>query len=238
MTAHAAPRESALPLVPDRWLGDQLGLAAFTLTADADPATPVPVRPAFVQTKVETTDVQRVDRLIRGGFTLVETAVILEASIDRTTAPLAAARFAVPADEADVRRIAGSAFTESRFHRDPLIPRERANAIKAAWAGNFFSGARGTHLVVAEQGGQTCGFLQLIERGKDLIIDLVGVDKAARGRGLGRAMLIHAARHIADPERWVVGTQLSNVRSLAFYNAFGFRIVRAHHSLHRHVRAA
>jgi ribosomal protein S18 acetylase RimI-like enzyme len=236
MNARAGVAEAAHgALVPDRWLGERLNVAAFSLPADADPALLPGVRPAFLQTKVDISDAERLAALVRAGYALVETAVTLEMPIAKVREKGAGARFAAPADENAVRTIAAAAFTQSRFHTDPKIPKPVAARIKADWAGNFFSGTRGTHLVVADDGGVPAGFLLLIHRGEELVIDLVGVKPGAQSQGLGRAMLDFAAAQVEGPKRYVVGTQLHNTQSLAYYTGYGFRIVRAKHSLHRHL---
>lgn len=221
-------------LVRDKWLEERLNRPAFTLPVDA----PVECEPhsgaAFIQTKVPITDSTRADRLIRVGYSLVETAVVLEKAI-KPAPPHVGVRFARPDDETSVRRIAGSVFRFSRFHMDPAIPLDAANRIKEDWAGNFFSGSRGTHMVVQEDAGAVVGFLLLIIQNDTLIIDLVGVSAGAQGRGYGRSMIDFAANNIDGPHRFLVGTQLCNVPSLAYYNGHGFRVVDARYSLHRHI---
>ena len=81
---------------------------------------------------------------------------------------------------------------------DPRIPGELADAIKARWAENYFRGERGDRMVVAGCKGRVEGFLQLLYGNeKTLVIDLIGVAKASRRRGLGRAMLAFAERYIS-----------------------------------------
>lgn len=223
-------------LKPDIWLTERLNVPAFTLPVEADPAQQPAGRPAFVQTKVDVGQRERLEALVRAGYALIETAVTLERDIDRTSSSNRNVRFAVADDESEVRRIAEAAFRYSRFHMDPLIPRHIANRIKADWAGSFFARGRGTHMVVAGDGDQTAGFLLLIHRGDELIIDLVGVAPGSQGRGLGREMLDFGAAEIDGPHRYVVGTQLHNVQSLAYYTGYGFRVVRSNHTLHRHFR--
>jgi ribosomal protein S18 acetylase RimI-like enzyme len=235
MNALAGVAEAAGALVPDRWLAERLNVAAFSLPADADPALLPGTRPAFLQTKVDISDMTRLAALVRAGYSLVETAVTLEMPITKVRREGTTARFAAPTDEDAVRTIAAAAFTQSRFHTDPKIAKPVAARIKADWAGNFFSGRRGTHLVVADDGGAAAGFLLLIHRGEELVIDLVGVRPGSQGKGLGRAMLDFAATQVEGVNRYVVGTQLHNTQSLAYYTGYGFRIVRANHSLHRHL---
>jgi ribosomal protein S18 acetylase RimI-like enzyme len=222
-------------LVPDGWLSGRLNVAAFTLPEDADPGLRPMVRPAFLQTKISIDAQDRLEALIRAGYSLMETAVTLEMLVAAKGPSHNLARFAKAADELKVRSIAASAFTQSRFHMDPRISKTAASRIKSDWAGNFFDGGRGTHMVVSEDAGVTAGCLLLIHRGEELIIDLVAVAPKSQGMGLGRAMLNFAAQNVAGPQRFVVGTQLHNTQSLAYYTGYGFRIVRSSHSLHQHL---
>jgi ribosomal protein S18 acetylase RimI-like enzyme len=232
---HISEARSA-ELKPDFWLSERLKVQAFTLPGQVDPEHQPSVRPAFLQTKVNILELGRLEALVRAGYALIETAVTLEKDIESTSCSNGNVRFAIPTDENDVRRIAETTLKQSRFHMDPLIPRCYADRIKADWAGSFFAGARGTHMVVATDGRQSLGFLLLIHREEQLIIDLVGVEPKSQGRGLGTAMLDFAATHIDGPRRYVVGTQLHNVQSLAYYTRYGFRIVRGNYTLHRHFR--
>lgn len=220
---------------PDPWLSERLGVAAFSLPNHAPGALTPADLPAFVQAKVDGEARGRVEELVRAGYGLVETAITLEKDLARSSGSPEGVRFAVPEDEGSVRRIASSAFTQSRFHADPEVPKAVADRIKADWATNFFAGKRGTHMVVADGAVGAAGFLLLILRGEDLIIDLVAVEAASQGRGLGRKMLDFAAHHIGGPRRMIVGTQLHNLQSLAYYTGYGFRIVRSSYTLHRHI---
>jgi len=49
--------------------------------------------------------------------------------------------------------IAESAFVYSRFHLDPLVPKELANRVKREWIANYVRRQRGERLLVAEVDG-------------------------------------------------------------------------------------
>jgi ribosomal protein S18 acetylase RimI-like enzyme len=240
MTAQAVVAEPVAGerplLVPDAWLSKRLLMPAFTLQESAEPHVRPEAAPAFVQARVELHASDRVSALIRSGYSLVETAVRLEMDVARKPRAPRSVRFACSDDESAVRQISASAFMHSRFHRDPLISRQLADRIKADWAGNFFTGNRGTHMVVKPSGKGVDGFLLLIARAGELIIDLVGVAPHAQGRGIGRAMLDFAVAGIPEVSRLVVGTQVHNTASLAYYSSYGMRIARSNHALHLHVR--
>ena len=193
--------------------------------------------PGFYYCKVETSRVSVCHQLETVGFRLIDTNVTLEADaarIDVQQAP-GSARLVRSEDRDAVMQVARTAFTQSRFHLDPGIPGRVANEIKAAWAGNYFSGHRGQFMVVAEMRGKVAGFMQLLSSPEQgLTIDLIGVDAAARGKGLGRAMIAHALIACGSPGRLRVGTQAANVRSLRFYETLGFRVAATSFVFHLH----
>lgn len=244
----SATPDDAAPavLVPDAWLGSMLGRDARTvkflrpLQDEADVARAAEFlasahgREGFVQAKAAVDDLRAVHALERAGFSLIDANVTLEAGA-AVPAPAAEIRPARPDDAEAVIALAGRAFSRSRFHLDERIPLDAANALKAAWAGNFFRGQRGDLMAVAVADGRPAGFLQaLLPPGGPLVIDLIGVDAACRGRGLGAA-LIAFAQAASGREKVRTGTQLANAGSLRFYERLGFRFVGASYVFHRHV---
>ncbi len=218
-----------------------LSKSAYRVTIDADAESgqdfeAVLDAAGFIFAKVPSSDIPIVQELEAFGFRLVDVGLQLEASkvsISRTAR--GEVRTAVPGDEEEVKRLAGTSFVWSRFHSDPLIPNETANEIKSAWAGNFFRGERGDTMVVAEAGGEVAGFLLLLwDSEKKLVIDLIAVAADARGRGLGLGMIGFAAQHLNPSHGWRVGTQLANRASLQLYEQAGFRMVSSEIILHRH----
>jgi ribosomal protein S18 acetylase RimI-like enzyme len=224
-------------IVKDRWLSDILGKAAWRV----DPLTPDPtwaIREGgngFFFTRVPTRDVSRLHAFEGAGFRVIDVTVTLQAQAATLRAPApAAARFATPADRAAVTAIAMDAFESSRLHLDPEIANSLANRSRAQWADNFFAGLRGSAMAVADHERAAGAFLLLTGPADGaLTIDLVGVRRDARRRGLGAACIRFAANQIAC-DRLRVGTQVSNVGSIAFYESLGFRTVASHFVLHFH----
>ena len=231
-------------LVPDPWLSELLGKAAFHLhgppgriTACRDTlAKQLADGAAFADAKVAVDDVTAVAALQSLSFDLIDTNLKFEASRssikseDRTDIG-----FASSDDGEAVGSIAGHSFVCDRFHRDPAISNAVANAIKSAWARNYFSGRRGDYMVTARQDGAVAGFLQLLKGGEGgLVIDLVAVGAKYRGAGLARAMIGFAALACDGEGVIAVGTQVSNVPSIRLYESLGFRMTSAQYVFHRH----
>lgn len=241
--------QNAFTCTPDPWLGDLLERPAHICRVDRLPADGPQLRqaeeelkarlspgPVFAQAKSDVRALEEAGFFGRCGFSLIETNVGLERGAGPGAAPVqnGQVRQAGPADAQAVMDLAARSFRFSRFHADRRIPAGLADRIKAAWAGNFFAGKRGELMLVAEAENQVAGFCQvLLPEGPSLVIDLICVDQAFRGRGLGRAML-DAACGLSGRERVRTGTQLANLAALEFYRALGFRIVSAQYVWHYH----
>lgn len=229
-------------LAPDPWLGNVLERPAWRVI---DGGTGAPLselladRSQFATAKVPAASTADVHALEGFGFHVVDAALTFAA--DAIPAPPGGARvrFAQPGDRDAVEAIAGTSFRFSRFHLDPKLPVALAHRVKAKWAGNWFAGARGDGMVVAEEAGRVAGFLQLLwAKDGRLVIDLIAVDEASRNRGFAAAMIgFTAANGTGDgrgPAGMIVGTQAANIASVRLYESLGFRLRDAQLVLHHH----
>ncbi len=111
-----------------------------------------------------------------------------------TPAPAAVVRPAEPADAPALDEMARAGFTDTRFFFDAGFPRERAEALYALWlAGDLQAAAQdpaqAAVWVAGGEPGRPAGFLTArLKEGRGQI-GLVGVGVAARGRGLGQALV-------------------------------------------------
>jgi len=129
--------------------------------------------------------------------------------------------------------IAKNNFFYSRFHLDPLLDNNIANQIKQNWVKNYFSGKRGDEMVLALMNGKPIGFLQLIIKDSELLIDLIGVDKIAQGKGVASAMIQFAKKKITR-SYIKVGTQICNLPSIKLYQKLGFVLSGSDYVFHYH----
>lgn len=241
MTA-AATVTTGFTTRPDPWLSGLLGRPALNLVKSDQPSGDWKARLAaedlFVSAKVAADKIAEASLLQDIGFRMIDTALTFEGAPAPTVDPRV--RFARPEDRAAVVRIAGTSFVHNRFHLDPLVPDALANKIKAAWAENFFTGARGGGMVVAEQEGAVVGFLLLLWADDVLVIDLIAVAPQAARRGLAGAMIGFAASNgsgdVRRPQAMRVGTQAVNVPSVRLYESLGLRLTQAQLVLHHHGR--
>jgi ribosomal protein S18 acetylase RimI-like enzyme len=231
-----------LTLQRDAFLSEIIGRPSFRVElprpADDDAALDAirtaQRQPVFLYAKLPTDAPASVARLEELGFHLVDTNVTLERDAGGLAAPPGKTRPARPGDRLAVMALAAAGFTYSRLHLDPAVPREAADRSRAEWAGNFFAGSRGDHMIIAESDGAVAGFAQLLGPCEGITtIDLIGVAAGFRRRGIARA-LIAASAGIAGARTMRVGTQIANTPSLRLYEALGFRIVASHYVLHYH----
>lgn len=228
-------------LKPDPWLSGVMGRQAWRVergTGGRPFSELAGSASGFAYAKVPVVEIGTVWQLADAGFRVVDTALAFEGAIGGE-AGRGGVRFARADDREPVAEIAAGAFRYSRFHLDPLIPGELADAIKAAWAVNYFEGKRGDGMIVAEHAKRVVGFLQLLWSAPDhLVIDLVGVAPANQGRGIGRDMILYAARYGTGdgrvPSRISVGTQAANAPSVRLYESLGLRLREAQYVLHHH----
>lgn len=168
------------------------------------------------------------------GFTPVDTRVTLE----RPGGPPAAERRPVdgleirPAearDEAALVGLARQAHTDTRFFFDPHFSSTRAAELYAAWVRRGLA-EDPFRVFLAERDGSPVGYV--LVKTDPLEIDLIAVEQAARGDGIGSALVAEAIG--VSPNGTVrVVTQARNVAALRLYESFGFRVVKTEAWYHR-----
>ncbi len=235
--------ESAAGWLRDEFLGECLGRAVFRLQdVTAARAVLTAARASqdwMIEARVPVDQVAVLAQLTALGFRVIDTNVQLDcapaalAPFARTSAAWRV-RHAEPADREAVRELCAAQMTTSRFHLDPRIGAEPSGRVKREWVGNFFDGKRGEHLYVVDIAGGIAGFLLVLERGPLGVIDLVAVEPRARGTGAAGALVGTWCAESPRLERILVGTQISNTRSLRAYGKLGFRVCAASYTLHRH----
>lgn len=193
----------------------------------------------MIEARVPVDQVAALAQLTAQGFRVIDTNVQLDcAPALLITTPISSDKWRIrqaqPADREAVRELCAAQMTTSRFHLDPRIGAAASARVKRQWVGNFFEGKRGDRLYVADAPGGVTGFLLVLERGALGVIDLVALDPSIRGTGAMGALVAVWCAQSSKLDRIVVGTQISNTRSLRAYEKLGFRVCSAAHVLHRH----
>jgi dTDP-4-amino-4,6-dideoxy-D-galactose acyltransferase len=172
-------------------------------------------------------DAQTVTLAEQHGFALVDVRVELVRALPPAVAlsvPPAALRISRADDLPALRQMARTGFTDSRFYADPHFSRAQCDRLYETWIENSCQGYA-DRVWVAEAGGQPAGFITChLKPDRQGVIGLVGVDGAAQGQGLGRA-LVDAALHWFAAEGCDcvrVTTQGRNLRAQRLYQRAGF----------------
>ena len=133
-------------------------------------------------------------------------------------------RPARPEDEAPLRRMARANHRITRFYADPGFPDERCDDLYETWIARSLEGWADA-VLVAESEDAPAGYVSLHARGETGSIGLIGVDPDARGRQLGRELVLGAVRWCAERglAEVTVVTQGRNVPALRTFEGCGFR---------------
>jgi len=244
----ASPKAAiANSLDANAWLASALGRACYQLRLGTplgeDDQTGRLMRAlasdsVFIDAKLPVNRLDLTGDLEVHGFRLIDTNLRLARPArpqEARSIPGVTVRPAEPPDRFGVESLARRSFQSSRFHADPQIASDKADDIKARWAGNFFKGARGDHMMVAETAGVVVGFLQVLAPGGGLlVIDLIAVAASHRGLGIATAMIAAAENDCGAPSQLSVGTQLANTASIALYQRDGFQVDDAQYVFHFH----
>lgn len=132
-----------------------------------------------------------------------------------------------------VAELAGRIFTFDRLHRDTRVTKTDADEAKREWVRKAFGNPQ-CHIFTARVAGVLLGFLIVKLQGEVLLIDLIGVDLAAQGQGIGQSLIVGA---ISALRGWVdavqVGTQDVNTDAKAFYEGIGFHRTKSQTTFHK-----
>ena len=233
----------------DLWLSDVLNNNVFSLSHFSDNQKNLLIKSfsdfcdkyilqnLFIFTKVKTDLIKNIHILEDLGFKLIDTNVLFkrdgQLKLETQLKGNLEIRFAEKSHKIHLGEIAYSNFIYSRFHIDPHIKKKHADNLKKKWVENFFLNKRGDYMVVALHKNKPIAFLQLILKGRNLIIDLIAVSSNYRGQKIGTALIKFASENIKS-EKILVGTQISNIPSIKLYQKLGFNHFESDYVFHYH----
>jgi dTDP-4-amino-4,6-dideoxy-D-galactose acyltransferase len=128
-----------------------------------------------------------------------------------------------PADLPALKKIARVSYTDSRFYFDSHFPREKCDQLYERWIEK--SCADGAEqVIVAEADRQTVGYITCHLKGDTGEIGLLGVSEAARGSGIGVALIRASLNWFGEHDASLVSvvTQARNVGAQRAYQRAGF----------------
>ncbi len=235
----------------DNWLSQVIGRKTFLLFLTDEfiknakvPQTQESIwikdiiqEPVFIFTKINPIAFNHIKFVEDNGFYLIDTNIILQKNNLSATPPSffnnnININFAMEEDLEQTKELAANSFIYSRFHLDKRFVKKIADKVKEEWVANYFKGKRGDKMVVAKKGNKVIGFLQLIIKNKQLIIDLIAVDSNSRRKGVAAQMINFATLNIPNINSVLVGTQLANIPSINFYQKLNFKFLDAKYIFH------
>jgi dTDP-4-amino-4,6-dideoxy-D-galactose acyltransferase len=162
-------------------------------------------------------------------------------SLERDTSPLPEARSCAAAirpvrrdDVQALRALAVLAHKDTRFWKDGRFSPERCAELYATWIERSIEGWADA-VFVAELRGEVLGYITCHAREEQQAeIGLIAVADAARGAGIGRALVQRALGWAAEHglARTRVVTQGTNLAALSLYTSTGFRVTRTQRWYH------
>ena len=179
----------------------------------------------------------------QAGFAFVDVRLDLDMEV-RSSPPAAVDVACTRADPRETHllvEMARTAYDDTRFLKDSRFDRGRAAELYARW---IAQDVRERSVLVAREratGSPPLGFISCqLEGPREGRIGLVGVTAAARGRGVGRALVNAALRFFSDHSvgHVRVATQGTNVAAVRLYESTGFRIRETRIWFHRWFDAA
>jgi len=171
----------------------------------------------------------QIHRLENAGFRALDGILEFALTLDQRDRTARAARFplrlAAVSDAVRLAELSARTFTLSRFHNDPLLTRAQADRVFYEWARNSCLGVAAQAVWICEDGDRPLGLITCKLNGQTGIIDLVGVDSAAVGHGVGSALVHKAFAWFIEQgcARVTVQTQTSNLAAIHLYSKLGFK---------------
>ena len=197
---------------------------------------------SFVSCRIPSSHYPQIHALEKSGFLLIETYLILrnqeikrtkDTGVSKTPVEI---RDCTSSEIVRVMEIASSSFVHDRFHSDPNIPDHLAGYSRALWVQSALRDPS-KDLLIATRGSEILGFNCTKARAGQVVIDLIGVDHAARGKDVGSQLVNRTftdalAKGVRSSE---VGTQAHNVGSVRFYQKHGFVLTNSFYTFHLHL---
>jgi len=155
------------------------------------------------------------------GFRITDVRIALEAPSVPSEQPVRQHR---EPDIDKLRSIARKSHEATRFYADPRFPRDRCDALYDTWIRRSCEGWADV-VLVADREGAPAGYVAVHRRDGGGSIGLIGVDEAARGQGLGEALVRGALDWCAREGlgSCSVVTQGRNVAGQRLFQRCGFR---------------
>ncbi len=222
--------------IKDKWLSDQFGYSVYNIKSlnskTIDKVDKINKNNLIIY-KTKNIKNKKIF-LQKNNFKLIENTILFSFNIKKKYNFDSNCRLSKNTDKKELVNLSKKSFINSRFFKDTKIPKITGEKIKSNWIKNFFDGKRGNSIVVYEKNKKICGFILLIYKKNNLIIDLIAVNKKFRGKNIGSKLIESSIFLYNKAKKIYAGTQLSNKSSIRFYKKNKFRITEKGYTFHRH----
>ena len=130
-------------------------------------------------------------------------------------------------DLRQIRKVTRNAFTDTRVVRDPNYPRKKIDEFYYEWVKNsVFNKKQVVFLAKDSRTGVVAGFVICGVLKRTGLIDLISVNRARRGLGIGRALVARAMEWFSDKtDKAEVRTQISNAAAIEVFMKGGYKFI-------------
>lgn len=197
----------------------------------------------FLQTKIDSRSIKTIQSLLKKEFIFTAENVVLHSKIGKNIEMPENVFIASESDISQIHEISIQVYRNTRFHNDPNIDLKKACEMQGTWAKNCIKEKLADVVFIEKQENTIRGYISCKVINDPLMknnrrharIILVAVDKKYTGKGIG-TKLIKAAFKWAnglDIEEMIVGTQITNIPALKYYQKNNFTIINSDISLHK-----
>lgn len=193
----------------------------------------------FLVARCSIDDIHAAQAMERQGFLLMDTLLYYTRDLTASLPAMPDTVRPVRAEEAEtVRELSARAFQKygGHYHADERLNRAACDAVYEDWAyRSCLSRQVADEVLVATINGQIVGFITLKLKGDDGEGPLYGVDPAAQGQGVGRALMAGAMAWLRSrgANRLLMSTQITNVPSQKVWVRLGFEPSHAEYTFHK-----
>ena len=221
----------------DEWLSKILKKNTYSISNPIKKTIIYPKKSEFVFTKINKKKKKVINFFLLNKFKKINSNIIFAKKINPNKNILIEnLRNAFKKDLNKLQKISAKNLIKSRFNIDKRISKKKSETIKKEWVKNFFLKKRGNALLVFEKGRKIAGFILLLFKKKDLIIDLIALHKIYQNKGFGKNLINYIEFKYKDKfEKIKVGTQSNNPQSIKFYKKMGFKKIEEFVVLHKHI---
>lgn len=125
-------------------------------------------------------------------------------------------------------------FNQSRFIEDERLLSLGGSKVYTEWIKNSFDSANKNIIFIKNDFEVVLGFVLVSKSQNQLVIELIAVNGEEKSKGIGTALIKSAESYATknNLEQIIVGTQITNLAAMNFYNKMNFKQFEVHQVFH------